>query len=212
MTRQKGETSYRETSFGIIPRSKLIPLEIEGIKRAWDFVLQKRKKTKITITPFFIKKLHKIGFAWIFSEVGGKFRTVEVTASDHIPPKYYLVPEHVDNYCKDIKVRLKHLPAIEKPEFLDELIRFLAWVHHRFLWIHPFKDYNGRIGRLLINVVLLSLDLPPIELRVETKIGRERYVKALKNADNGNYSDLERLFHKAIEETIKDLEIKGNKI
>lgn len=41
MLKRKGETSYKETAFGIIPRSKLIPLEIEGIKRAWDFILKK---------------------------------------------------------------------------------------------------------------------------------------------------------------------------
>jgi hypothetical protein len=31
-----GETSYSNTAFGIIPRSSLIPLEIEGMKRVWD--------------------------------------------------------------------------------------------------------------------------------------------------------------------------------
>lgn len=64
MTKRKDETSYRQTAFGIIPRSKLIPLEIEGVKRAWDFILKKRKKTKISITPALIKKLHEVGFAW----------------------------------------------------------------------------------------------------------------------------------------------------
>jgi len=49
MTKRKDETSYRETTFGIIPRSKLILLEIEGIKRAWDFILEKRKKEKIPL-------------------------------------------------------------------------------------------------------------------------------------------------------------------
>jgi hypothetical protein len=37
MQRRQGETSYKDTAFGIISHSKLIPLEIEGIKRAWDF-------------------------------------------------------------------------------------------------------------------------------------------------------------------------------
>jgi len=33
-TKKQGETSYKETAFGIIPRSELISLEITGIKRA----------------------------------------------------------------------------------------------------------------------------------------------------------------------------------
>jgi len=205
MTKRKDETSYKETAFGIIPRSKLIPLEIEGVKRAWDFVLSERKKTKISITPAFTKKLHEVGFAWIFPKEGGNFRKVEVTVSDHIPPKYYLVPQFMDSYCKDLKERLQHLPSLDQTGFIEKLISLLAWAHHRFLWIHPFKDYNGRAGRLLINVILFNLDLPPIELKVETKLGRKKYVQALKNADDGDYLDLEKIVRKAIEETTEDL-------
>lgn len=67
MAKRKGETSYKETAFGIIPRSKLIPLEIEGIKKAWDFVLQKSEKDSLPLTPEFIKQIHKIGFGMSFS-------------------------------------------------------------------------------------------------------------------------------------------------
>jgi len=61
MSRRFGEASYKETVFGIIPRSKLIPLEIEGIKKAWDFVLTINAKKKLPITSDFIKKIH---IAW----------------------------------------------------------------------------------------------------------------------------------------------------
>lgn len=105
MTSRKGETSYKETTFGIIPRSKLIPLEIEGTKRALDFVLKERKKAIISITPSFIKKLHQIGFAWIFPKEGGNSRKVEVTVSDHTPPRHYLVSQLMNNYCKDLTER-----------------------------------------------------------------------------------------------------------
>jgi len=207
-SKKQGETNYKETAFGIIPRSKLIPLEIGGIKRAWDFVLKERKRNKIKITPDFIKKLHKVGFAWIFPEAGGSFRGIEVTVSKYTPPKFYLVPQLMENYCQDTKVRLQHLPAIDEPDFLNELVEFLAWMHHRFLWIHPFQDYNGRIGRLLINIVLLNLDLPPSELKVETESGRKKYVASLQDADIGDYVKLEKIINAAIQESIKELEEK----
>lgn len=207
MIKRQGETSYRETSFGIIPRSKLIPLEIEGIKRAWDFILKKSKKMKVPTTAQFIRKIHLVGFGWIFPKTAGKFRKVEVTASDHTPPKYHQLPEFMENYCKDLGERSKHLPTLNEANFLEELVHFLAWIHHRFLWIHPFVDYNGRIGRLLINIILLNLDLPPIELKVETKAGRKRYIRALKNADNGDLSGLENLILEAIEETTENLAV-----
>jgi len=205
MIKRQGETSYKQTAFGIISQSKLIPLEIEGVKRSWDFILKKRKKTIIPITPSFIKEIHFVAFGWIFPNTAGKYRTIEVIVSEYIPPKYYELPQLIGNFCKDIGERLKHLPDLNKSNFLDELVCFLAWAHHRFLWIHPFKDYNGRIARLLINIVLLNLNLPPIELKVETKTGRKKYIQALKNADKGSFSNLEKLIRDSVEETSKEL-------
>lgn len=205
MAKHKGETSYKETAFGIIPRSQLIPLEIEGIKKAWDFVLKKSEKGKLPLTSDFVKEIHKIGFGWIFPKMGGKFRTVEVTISNHIPPKFYLIPQLMEDFIKDLQTRIKHLPKIEDENFLNELVSLLAWAHHRFLWIHPFKDYNGRIARLLNNIILLNLNLPPIELKVETKSGRKKYIEALQSADNHDYSKLEKIFKSAIEEAVQEL-------
>lgn len=205
MKKRLGETSHKQTAFGIIPRSKLIPLEIEGIKRAWDFVLRQSEKRKIPITPEFIKKLHQIGFGWIFPDSGGKFRKIDVRVSKHIPSKFFLVPQLISDFTKDLEIRTKHLPKIEDSNFFEELIALLSWAHHRFLWVHPFQDYNGRIGRLLINIILLNLDLPPIELKVETKAGRKKYIEALQAADDGNCRKLEKIIRSALEEAIEEV-------
>ncbi|MDO9230918.1 MAG: Fic family protein [bacterium] len=208
MKKRKGETSYKETSFGIIPRSKLIPLEIEGIKKAWDFILQENEKGNLPLTPEFIKQIHKIGFNWIFPKMGGQYRNIEVKVSKHIPPKFYLVPQLMLEFTQDLQIRTHHLPKIDDSKFLDELIFLIAWAHHRFSWIHPFQDYNGRIGRLLNNIILLNLNLPPIELKVETISGRNNYIKALQLADDHNYSKLEKIIRKAIEESVSELSFK----
>lgn len=206
MTKKRiGETSYHETVFGIIPRSRLIPLEIEGIKRAWDFVAKTKNHGRIPLTAAFLKKVHKIGFGWIFPEFGGQFRTIEVKVSKHTPPKSYLVPQLMEDLSRDLKVRFHHFPKIDDDRFIDSLVELIAWAHHRFLWIHPFKDYNGRIGRLLINIILLNLDLPPIELQVDTLVGRKKYVIALQEADQGNYTKLEKLIQSSIEEAVGEI-------
>lgn len=73
------------------------------------------------------------------------------------------------------------------------------------MWIHPFVDYNGRIARVLINIILLNLNLPPIELKVETTLGRSKYIKALKKADSGKYNDLQAIIKSALEEAAKEI-------
>lgn len=208
MAKRKGETSYKETAFGIIPRSKLIPLEIEGIKRAWDFVLLKNEKGELPLTSEFVKKLHKIGFAWIFPQMGGKYRSIEVVVSKHTPPKFYLIPQLMVEFFEDLKARTKHLPKIDEEIFLDELISLLAWSHNKFLWIHPFQDYNGRIGRLLNNIILINLNLPPINMNVDTKSNRDKYIEALQLADNHDYTKLEDIMKKAIVKAIVNLKNK----
>lgn len=167
--------------------------------------MQKHQKGKIIITPNFIKKAHQVGFGWIFPKTAGKFRQIEVTVSNHTPPKFYLVPQLILDFCRDLGTRLKHLPTIEEPNFLNKLTESLAWAQHRFLWIHPFQDYNGRIGRLLTNIILLNLNLPPIELQVETKSGRQKYVRALQMANEGDLKKFKKLIEAAVREAGKSL-------
>lgn len=205
MKRRKDETSYKETAFGIIPRRKLIPLEIEGIKRAWDFILKKRKSGLLPLTSAFMQKIHQVGFGWIFPKMGGKWRAIEVSVSEHKPPACYLVPQLMKDFTEDLKIRLRHLSPLSHPDFLKNLTEILAWAHHRFLWIHPFTDYNGRIGRLLISMIMLNLSLPPIELKAETKAGRKKYVKALREADHEDCGSLEKLMFGAIREAAKNI-------
>ena len=124
MTKKTGETSYKETAFGIIPRSKLIPLEIEGIKKAWDFVMKKYEKSKIPLNSNFLQQVHKTGFGWIFPEMGGKFRIIEVTVSKHKPPKFHLVPQLMMNFMSDIKIRIKHFHISYKVKIFYENIAY----------------------------------------------------------------------------------------
>ncbi len=200
----KGATSYKETSFGIIPRKKLILLEIKGVKKGSEFLLREvRLKRKLKITPALIKKLHWHSFGWIFPKWAGKFRTIQVTYSGKEAPPYFQVPELVLNLCRDLNERLKHLPALEKDDYLYEVVQFLAWWQHQFVVIHPFNDYNGRLARMLTALILVNLGLPPTEIKAETGKDRKRYIKSMQLADNGNYKLLETLLLQALTEALK---------
>lgn len=202
-TKPKGATSYRETAFGILPHSKIIPLEAEGIKRALRYIIQlSEKKTKIT--PEIIRDIHRKGFGFIFPDWAGKFRTIDVTVGDYEPPHYSKVAILVKNMCDDLEERLKHIPSPENEErFLTEVISFLAWLQHRFVWIHPFKDYNGRAARLLTNLLVLNFELPASEIKADTGKDRKKYIEAMKAADNYDLSKLENLLAQALKVSLE---------
>ena len=110
----------------------------------------------------------------------------------------------VKNLCDDLEERLKYLPSPKNDEeFLSEIISLLAWFQHRLVWIHPFKDYNGRIARLLTNLLALNLNLPVLEIKAGTGRDRERYIKAMKAADEQDYSKLEKLIANALKESLE---------
>ena len=75
-----------------------------------------------------------------------------------------------------------------------------AWLTH----IHPFHDGNGRLARLLANVILAREEMPPLILRNEAHRGR--YLDALSFSDSGgDISKLILVFCRAIERVIDDL-------
>ena len=60
-----------------------------------------------------------------------------------------------------------------------------------FLAIHPFQDGNGRVGRLLLNNILLKHKLPPVNIGFEN---RAEYYNALQEyQNNGNIRPMAEL-------------------
>jgi CRISPR-associated endonuclease/helicase Cas3 len=200
-TKPLGATSYKDTAFGIISRSKLLQLEIEGTKKGLEYIGEViNKNSNTSITPEFICKLHDVSFAWIFPQWAGKYRKIQVRFSEKEAPTYFEVPVLITNMCKDLEERLKHLLPNEDDQFILEVVKLLAWFQHRFVFIHPFQDYNGRTARMLTIFILLQLDLPPLELKVDREEDRKQYLIAMQDADEGDYSTLERLIGDALSE------------
>jgi Fic family protein len=75
----------------------------------------------------------------------------------------------------------------------------LARVHARFEQIHPFLDGNGRMGRLVLNLLLVRPGYPPA---IIFKADRRRYLAALQRADRGDHGPLGELLARAILENL----------
>ena len=111
-------------------------------------------------------------------------RPVEVKATD--------IPEQAREICEYIS-RKHSLPALSA-----------AVAHAWFTHLHPFEDGNGRVGRLIANLVLLKNGWPPITIR---KSRRDEYLDALSFSDEaGDISLLFELFVEEIDETLSELE------
>lgn len=109
--------------------------------------------------------------------------------------------------------RLQYTPAIFVQDEVDELVRLYnqhledgthplalaAWLHHKFIIIHPFADGNGRVARALSLLVLIQKEYAPIVVRRDN---REEYIEALDLANGGDLEPLVRFFSRLEEYAI----------
>ncbi len=94
---------------------------------------------------------------------------------------YYATPEDVPILMSELMSwyhSAKNNPKIH-PSVLAAIF------HHRFVAIHPFDDGNGRLGRILMNLILMQKGYPPAIVKLKD---RDDYYVALNNADAGNYT------------------------
>jgi hypothetical protein len=71
-----------------------------------------------------------------------------------------------------------------------------AAIHHAWIErIHPFVDGNGRVGRLVLNFMLIQAGYPPAVILKER---RARYLQALRHADVGNPNPLAEVIARAV--------------
>lgn len=197
-----GATSFKQTRFGILPRDKVIELEIKGIHKGFLF-LQKISHEKISIE--LIKKTHKLCFYNILQKEAGKFRTVQVGFSGKEGVHFSRIFEQMKNLCEDTEVRIFNLSNKNSDHFINEVVMLLAWFQHRFVAIHPFLDYNGRVSRLFTNYILMRLNLPIIEIKIENKNDRKKYIQSLQKADNLDFSQLEEIIAISLNESLVEL-------
>lgn len=81
----------------------------------------------------------------------------------------------------------------------EHLIEQLARLHARFEQIHPFRDGNGRAGRLALNLLLVRRGYAPA---VIFKRDRNKYIAALRRADRGNHGSLAELLARAVKDGV----------
>jgi Fic family protein len=75
----------------------------------------------------------------------------------------------------------------------------LARIHSTFEQIHPFRDGNGRTGRLALNLVLIRRGYAPA---IIYKRDRPRYLRALERSDHGEYGPLAELIARAVKDSL----------
>lgn len=86
------------------------------------------------------------------------------------------------------------------PRTGEHFLEYLGAIHAAFERVHPFRDGNGRVGRLVMNLLLVRNGAPPAILY---KRDRANYLRALARADDGEPGPLAELLARAVRHSVE---------
>src|SRR3989338_718810 len=124
-------------------------LAAKNMKKCIDFIF----KYNGEIDEKLVLKLHAIEMNEIMHDAG-TYRNVDVRVGQYICPRHEEVPKLMTRFFDWYRILNKKLHPFE----------LAALTHLKFVRIHPFRDGNGRMARLLMNFVLLKNSYPLLNI------------------------------------------------
>lgn len=142
--------------------------------------------------------LHKNWLAGLFVWAGC-YRSVNIGKDGFMFAAAAHVPDLMREFERDQLTRLT--PC--RFELLEEVAAALAEVHVELILIHPFREGNGRIARLLSVLMALQSNLPPLDFAELEGEKREEYFAAVRAGMDRNYTPMTKIFTGVIARTLK---------
>jgi len=195
----RGNRLNREQSENLILRGTTVGdltlrehLEAVNLNRALDRA-ERLALSDAPLTEHDIRELHALLFASIDDENAGVYRRIDtrLVGRDYLPPESVLVPALLREFTEWLEESIA-----------DPVARATA-AQAKILNLAPFLDGNGRVGRLLSNLILCGANYPPAIVRLADA---KRYYDGLRQADTGDMTILLELMLECIESSLSQWE------
>lgn len=197
--------ALKEEGLGMIPHGKTLfeAFEIMDHFKAYEFLMSQidqpltermMKETHQKLTEHTLTYRYK-------DAIPGEYTNTDMGAGDTIFGDHEInisrIPNLIDATQKAIETQPMHP------------IELSAQFHKHFIFLHPFRDGNGRLGRLLSNFILVKLGHP---LLIIENDDRQLYINALKQCrDEHNTAPMVTFFFQtAIKRMQKEIDQKDN--
>lgn len=140
-----------------------------------------------------IRKMHEMWLGNIY-EWAGQYRQVNISKDDLHFAAAGQVPLLMTQF-EEGPLR-RHTPCDFKSR--ERILEALAEVHVELVLIHPFREGNGRVARILSMLMAFQAGLPMLNFRDITGKKREDYFGAISRGLDRDYKPMEKLFEKII--------------
>jgi cell filamentation protein len=167
-------------------REEIDKAEFEGFLLA-ELTLTDELTSRTKFNVKYIKRIHKLSLGHMYS-FAGKFRSVNMSKGGFLFPSAKFISQNMDNLEKEILLKLP-----SKYQSNHTLIKDIAKVHGEFLFIHPFREGNGRTARVLANLMVRKQGIKGLNFDKITEKVFPEYVIAVQSVADRNYGPMEKI-------------------
>ncbi len=188
------EHGVLKNKLGLIDEQELELVEREALIRAYDQAATQYSETHCFTTQD-VCNLHELFLDDVF-EWAGEYRRVDISS----PDIRWCHAKFIEKEMARFDELLHRLTPFSPDWSRDEILAKLAEIHGEFIVIHPFRDGNGRTGRMLSNLLLMQAETQPFQMERFNKKGiREEYFSAIQDVwRTANYTKLIQLFERLV--------------
>ena len=188
--------------------------EVTNYVRAMEYGLDRLKSLPVSLR--LIRELHGILMEGVRGDhaTPGEFRRSQnwigrpgctLNEAEFVPPPVPEMREALDAFEKYLHASNNYPPLVR-----------LAFIHYQFETIHPFLDGNGRIGRLLITLLLVTWNLLPwplLYLSAFFEQHRQAYYDLLRKvSEKGAWQEWVIFFLKGVADQARDADARAKRL
>ncbi len=169
---------------GLTQLEEILLSEFEGFLQA-EIILTEELTVRTKLNLKYILRIHKLALGHLYF-FAGKYREVNLSKGGFPFAAARFLPETMNAFQAEILFKLPN-----KYDNTDLLISDVAKVHAELLFIHPFREGNGRTARILANLMVRKQGFTSLKFEKVGKNEFELYVSAVQKAAGKDYSLME---------------------
>ena len=181
---------------GIIDPDEMDRVEARALAKATDILIRKYDQEH-QFTAADTCHFHKTWLGKVY-EWAGRYRKINITKDDFTFAMAAQIHKLMEQF--EQSQLTQYTPCEFKNR--EEVVKALAEVHTELLLIHPFREGNGRVARLLSLLMALQAELPILDFSLIGEHKKQEYIKAVHAGIDKNYQPREALFSEIIEKSI----------
>ena len=144
-----------------------------------------------------ICEFHRVWLGGIYAWAG-EYRQVNVSKGNFMFAAAGRISALMSEFERDVLARCT--PC--KFETTEKIVSALAVTHVELVLIHPFREGNGRISRVLSTLMALQAGLPLLDFGAIAGDKKESYFVAVRAGLDRNYRPMEKIFSEVIERSV----------